>query len=91
MKNFFKGNRLLVITILFFLVLVTFVDKNNLVDSWQVRQNIRALEDQKAYYLKKIAEDSAVLENLKDDDYLERFARENYLMKRTGETIYVVK
>ncbi len=91
MKNFFKGNRLLVITILFFLVLITFIDKNNLVDSWQVRQNIKALEEQKAYYLKKIAEDSTVLENLKDNDYLEQLARENYLMKRPGETIYVIK
>ena len=31
------------------------------------------------------------LENLKDDAFLERYAREHYLMKRQGETIYIIK
>ena len=29
--------------------------------------------------------------HLKNDDSLERYAREHYLMKREGETIYIIK
>ena len=35
--------------------------------------------------------DSTVLENLKNDRYLEQYAREHYLMKRKEETIYLVR
>ena len=50
-----------------------------------------ALEEQRDYYLQKIAEDSTILENLKDDRYLEQYAREHYLMKRKDETIYLLR
>ena len=33
----------------------------------------------------------AILENLKDDRFLEQYAREHYLMKREDETIYLLK
>ena len=46
---------------------------------------------QETYYRQKIAEDSTVLENLKNDRYLEQYAREHYLMKRKEETIYLVR
>ena len=51
----------------------------------------KALEEQRDYYLQKIAEDSTILENLKDDRYLEQYAREHYLMKRKDETIYLLR
>ena len=43
------------------------------------------------HYQQKITQDSTILENLKDDAFLERYAREHYLMKRQGETIYIIK
>ena len=45
----------------------------------------------KERYQQKITQDSTILENLKNDDSLERYAREHYLMKRKGETIYIIK
>ena len=45
----------------------------------------------KLTFRQKIAEDSTVLENLKNDRYLEQYAREHYLMKRKEETIYLVR
>lgn len=45
----------------------------------------------KDYYQNKITEDSTILENLKDDRFLEQYAREHYLMKREDETIYLLK
>ena len=67
------------ISIIIFILLITVFDKNNLIEVW------------KLYYQQKITQDSTILENLKDDTFLERYAREHYLMKRQGETIYIIK
>lgn len=89
--KFFKNRRLWLISIVVFGLLIVVFDKNNLIEAWRLKQKINALEVQETYYRQKIAEDSTVLENLKDDRYLEQYAREHYLMKRKEETIYLVR
>ena len=89
--KFFKDRRLWLISIVVFGLLVVVFDKNNLIEAWRLKQKINALEVQETYYRQKIAEDSTVLENLKNDRYLEQYAREHYLMKRKEETIYLVR
>ena len=89
--KFFKDRRLWLISIVGFGLLIGVVDKNNLIEAWRLKQKINALEVQETYYRQKIAEDSTVLENLKNDRYLEQYAREHYLMKRKEETIYLVR
>ncbi len=89
--KFFNDRRLWVITIAVFVLVVAVFDKNNLIEAWRLRQKINELEAQKEYYQQKITEDSTILENLRDDDYLERYAREHYLMKRKDETIYLLR
>ncbi|WP_297449715.1 septum formation initiator family protein [uncultured Alistipes sp.] len=89
--KFFNDRRLWVITIAVFVLVVAVFDKNNLIEAWRLRQKINDLEAQKEYYQQKITEDSTILENLRDDDYLERYAREHYLMKRKDETIYLLR
>lgn len=79
------------ISIVIFVLLITVFDKNNLIEAWRLKQYLNELEAQKVYYQEKITQDSTLLENLKDDDFLERYAREHYLMKRDGEVIYVFK
>ena len=74
-----------------FILVITVFDKNNLIEAWRLKQKINELEAQKDYYQHKITEDSTILENLKDDRFLERYAREHYLMKREDETIYLLK
>lgn len=86
-----KDRRLWIITIIAFVLLITILDKNNLLEVWRLNQEINALEVQKSYYQERITQDSTILENLKDDKYLEQYARENYLMKREQEVIYVIK
>ena len=88
--KFFKDRRLWLISIVVFGLLIVVFDKNNLIEAWRLKQKINALEVQETYYRQKIAEDSTVLENLKNDRYLEQYAREHYLMKRKEETIYLV-
>ena len=89
--KFFKDRRLWLISIVVFALLIVVFDKNNLIEAWRLKQKINALEVQETYYRQKIAEDSTVLENLKNDRYLEQYAREHYLMKRKEETIYLVR
>jgi len=74
-----------------FILVITVFDKNNLIEAWRLKQKINELEAQKDYYQNKITEDSTILENLKDDRFLEQYAREHYLMKREDETIYLLK
>ena len=78
--KFFKDRRLWLISIVVFGLLIVVFDKNNLIEAWRLKQKINALEVQETYYRQKIAEDSTVLENLKNDRYLEPYAREHYLM-----------
>ena len=89
--QFFKDRRLWLITIAVFILVITVFDKNNLIEAWRLKQKINELEAQKDYYQNKITEDSTILENLKDDRFLEQYAREHYLMKREDETIYLLK
>ena len=89
--KFYKDRRLWLITIDVFIQVITVFDKNNLIEAWRLKQKINELEAQKDYYQNKITEDSTILENLKDDRFLEQYAREHYLMKREDETIYLLK
>ena len=90
-QKILKDQRLWVISIVIFVLLIAVFDKNNLIEAWRLKQDLNELEAQKAYYQEKITQDSTLLENLKDDAFLERYAREHYLMKRDGEVIYVFK
>ncbi len=90
-QKILKDQRLWVISIVIFVLLIAVFDKNNLIEAWRLKQDLNELEAQKEYYQEKITQDSTLLENLKDDAFLERYAREHYLMKRDGEVIYVFK
>lgn len=54
-------------------------------------RDISQLERRRNYYEEMIRQDSIVLRSLDDDEFLERFAREHYLMRRKGEQIYIVE
>lgn len=78
-------------TLLIFLVWLTFFDRNNLVEKMQLSRKITTLEKEKDYYLKKIEEDNRKMQELlSNKDNLEKFAREQYLMKNKNEDIFVI-
>ena len=52
---------------------------------------IRELSREKALYKSAIRRDSILLENLKNDDFLERYAREKYLMKGKNEEVFIIE
>ncbi len=76
---------------LFFLVWLTFFDSNDLYTQLKQTAKLKGLEDEKEFYLEKIEEVKVDREELLSNDaLLEKFARENYLMKKPAEDLYVI-
>lgn len=81
---------------LFWLVLTVFtvgftayVVARNLVHVWKIKRSLAQLEEQRVRYLEQIAADSALIEQLRYDDYLEEYARERFRMQRDGERVFL--
>ena len=79
------------IALLVFLVWLLIFDRNNLIDRVRYIRTINDLEHQKQFYQERIDEDSRRLTELKTDkSNLEKFAREQYFMKKENEDIFVI-
>lgn len=75
----------------FFVVWVIFFDQYNLISRVKNNQKLNQLEKEKKHYISEIEKNSRMLEELKGDkETLEKFAREQYLMKKKDEDIYLV-
>lgn len=80
-----------VITIAAFLVWMFFFDRNDLVSQVQLRLKLADYRDKKAYYEKQIAQvKQEKQELLTNQDSLEKFARERYMMKKDNEDLFVI-
>jgi cell division protein DivIC len=80
------------LSLLIFLAWLTFFDNNNLLDRWHNRNVMRQLNKDRDYYQKKISDDRMKLKQLKTDNKnLEKFAREQYLMKKDNEDIFIIE
>jgi cell division protein FtsB len=79
------------IAVLIFLVWLLIFDNNSLIDRVKYINTLHQMEAEKQYYLERIEEDSRRLKELKTDrDNLEKFAREQYFMKKENEDIFVI-
>ena len=72
-------------------VLTLFVVGRNALHAVKIKGQINALLREELFYRERIAQDSALVEQLRYDDYLEEYARENYHMQRRGEHVYIIK
>jgi len=83
-------NKYLLVFSIFILWLI-FLDNNNLLVRKKLLNEAKQLEIDCEYYRHRIIKDSARLsELLKDSESLEKFAREQYLMKRDNEEIFII-
>ena len=79
------------LTLIIFFGLIFFFDENNLVERVGNLNQIHQLERDKIYYINKIKQDSAKLNELRTANRnLEKFAREQYLMKKKNEDIFII-
>ncbi|MGC8804247.1 MAG: FtsB family cell division protein [Bacteroidales bacterium] len=75
----------------FFLLWLVLFDQNNLLDRARMIRKKRQMEESIKYYQEKILEDKKRLHELQTDrDNLEKFAREQYYMKRDNEDIFIL-
>ncbi|MFR9602350.1 MAG: septum formation initiator [Rikenellaceae bacterium] len=72
------------------MLFMLFVIGRNMLHALSIRGDISALEYEAEYYQGHIKTDSILLEELKFDDKLEKYAREHYRMQRRGERVYIM-
>lgn len=79
------------LTVMVFLVWIILFDNNNLVNRYRYMKNLRQLENDREYFMERIEEDRRKLNELKtSNENLEKFAREEYFMKKDNEDIYII-
>ena len=75
-----------------FLLWMLFLDSNDFISQFKSTKRLQELEEEKAYYEKKIEEvEEDRKEVMGNDELLEKFAREKYLMKKKTEDVYVIE
>ena len=74
-----------------FLVLMLFLDRNNLVSQYKMRKELNGLRKELQFYRDQAEKDSIELSRLTGDSLeLEKLGREKYMMKRDSEDIYII-
>jgi cell division protein FtsB len=69
---------------------ILFFDKNDVFTQYELVSKCKKLEKERNYYLSEIEHNRETLRSLRTDKkYLERFAREKYLMKKDNEDVFV--
>jgi len=80
-----------IMTVIIFLVWILFFDSNNLIARLKELRELHKLKADREYYIKRIEIDRQKLHELKTDNHnLEKFAREQYLMKKPDEELYII-
>ena len=80
---------ILILTV--FLIWMVFFDTNSLLIHRELQREINKLEKQKEFLQSEIEKDKKIIEKLSDPEELEKFARENYYLKKKGEEIYLIE
>lgn len=79
------------LTVLIFVIWIFLLDSNNLMERYKEMRELKKLRTDREYYLKRIEEDKRKLHELKTDNHnLEKFAREQYHMKKPDEDLFIV-
>ena len=74
-----------------FVIWMLFFDTNSLMIHLELKREIQKLEKQKEFLSKEIEKDKKIIEQLSDPEELEKFAREEYYLKKKNEEIYLIE
>lgn len=85
----FLVNKYILVVILFS-VWMLFLDNYSYLEHRILDKEIEEIENNINYYKTEIKKDSTSIKELKNDDQVERYAREKYYMKRADEDIYII-
>ena len=79
----------LVLTV--FVVWMLFFDTNSLLIHRELKKEIKNLEKTQDFLRKEIEKDKKIIKKLSDSNELEKFAREQYYLKKKNEEIYLIE
>ncbi len=91
-KKVFKYliKRKYILTLGFFVLWLGLFDKNSIITNIQNRNKLNKLKQEKEFWIDKITKDSTSLYELKTDDKnLEKYARQQYLMHKPNEEVFL--
>lgn len=81
-----------IITVVVFAVFIVFIDDNNVIKRVEYELEIKDLHKEIRHYEDLRDQSSEKLEKLhSSDEELERIAREDYLMKKPNEEVFIVE
>ena len=84
------GNKYVLILVIFTIWMV-FFDTNSWFIHKELNDEIDKLEGNRAYFKQEIKGDRNQINKLKDARELERFAREEYYMKKENEELFIIE
>lgn len=76
---------------LVFLVFLLFKSDLTLVGLIKTQTSVKRLRSEIERYQEQIAADSIFMERLKDDEFLEKYAREKHLMHSKDEQLFIIE
>ena len=75
-----------------FAIWMLFFDRNDVFTQMARKNDLKEIEQSKAYFAKKIAEGKKFSVDMRTNtDAVEKFVREKYLMKRDNEDLFLVQ
>lgn len=87
-----KLNSRYIYATLVFLVVILFIDQFNLFEQIRLHKSLTDQKQQIEYYEQEIKDSKAYLNALQNDTaMMEKVAREQYMMKRDNEVVYIIE
>ena len=86
----FFSNRYVLILIVF-LIWMTLFDENSFLIDHEFNKELNKLETDKEFYQTEIDTDKKKIDKLEDPEQLDKYAREEYKMKRENEQIFIIE
>jgi hypothetical protein len=75
-----------------FVIWMLFFDRNDVFTQMEWRNELRQIKESKQYFMDRIAEDKKFSNDLQfNASALEKYAREQYLMKRDNEDLFLIE
>jgi len=74
-----------------FVVWMLFFDTNSLLIHKELKKEIKNLEKTQDFLRNEIEKDKKIIKKLSDSNELEKFAREQYYLKKKNEEIYLIE
>ena len=85
------NNRYVYATVIF-VVVILFIDQFNLFEQIRLHRSLKDQKQQIEYYDKEIKKSKEYLNALQNDtSTMEKVAREQYMMKRDNEVVYIIE